>query len=179
MGRSVKVAFCGMAAAFSAVILFLTGIVPVGRMALAALAGLVLIAVVTEFGAKWAWPVYIAVSLLAVLLVAYKQAVIGYILVLGCYPILKAVIEGKTKKAVGFLLKLVFFNAAAVIDFWACTVILNVPRANYQVFGVHLLWLLLLGANVVFLVYDYALSLLAAEYFHKIHPAVRRIFHLH
>lgn len=64
MSRSIKVAFCGMAAAVSAVLLFLTGIIPVGRTALAALSGLVLIAVVAEFGPGWAWPVYAAVSLL-------------------------------------------------------------------------------------------------------------------
>lgn len=178
MSRSIKVAFCGMAAAISAVLLFLTGVIPIGRTGLAAIAGLVLIAVVAEFGQAWAWPVYVAVSLLGGLLAAYKQAVLAYILIFGCYPILKAVIENRTKKTVGFLLKLVFFNAAAVLDFLVCTALLGVPKSSYHIFGMNVPWVLLLAANFVFLVYDYALSLLAAGYFQKIHPTVRKIFHL-
>ena len=178
LSRSIKVAFCGMAAAISAVLLFLTGVIPIGRTGLAAIAGLVLIAVVAEFGQAWAWPVYAAVSLLGGLLAAYKQAVLAYILVFGCYPILKAVIESRTKKTVGFLLKLVFFNAAAVLDFLVCTALLGVPKSSYHIFGMNVPWVLLLAANFVFFVYDYALSLLAAGYFQKIHPTVRKTFHL-
>lgn len=177
MNRSVKVAFCGMMAAGSIAVLFLTGVIPFGRMALAGLAGLLLIAVVTEIGTPWAWSVYAAVSFLSVFLVAYKHAVVAYILVLGCYPILKAVIEKRAKKWICVVLKLVYFNAAAIFDFWIAVTLLSVPRSSYQFLGMNMPWLLLLGASAVFLVYDYALSLLAIGYFERIHPIVRKVFH--
>jgi hypothetical protein len=177
LSRSVKVAFCGMMAAGSVAALFLTGVIPFGRMALAGLAGLLLIAVVTEIGTPWAWSVYAAVSFLSVFLVAYKHAVVAYILVLGCYPILKAVIEKRMKNWSSLVLKLVYFNAAALLDFWVAVTLLSVPRSSYQIFGMNLPWLLLLFANAVFLVYDYALSLIAIGYFERIHPIVRKIFH--
>ena len=166
-----------MMAAVSIAVLFLTSIIPFGRTALAALAGLLLIAVVTEIGTPWAWCVYAAVSFLSVFLVAYKQAVLAYILVLGCYPILKAIIEKKSKKWLGVILKLVFFNAAAIVDFWVAVTLLSVPKSSYKIFGMNMPWLLLLGASAVFLVYDYALSLLAIGYYERIHPIVRKVFH--
>lgn len=177
MSRSVKVAFCGIMTGGSIAVLFLTGVIPFGRMALAGLAGLLLIAVVTEIGTPWAWSVYVAVSLLAVFVVAYKHAVVAYILVLGCYPILKAVIEKRIKGWCSLALKLVYFNAAALLDFWVAVTLLSVPRSSYRIFGMNLPWLLLLIASAGFLVYDYALSLIAIGYYEKIHPIVRRVFH--
>ena len=178
MNRSMRLAFCGMVTAVSVVILFLTGIIPIGEYALPALAGLLLIAVMVELDSRWAWSVYLAASLLSALLSADKEAVLCYVLLFGCYPILKALIERKAKKAVAFLLKLAFFNAAAILEFYLAVALLHVPQGSFEIFGVNLPWLFLLAGNAVFLVYDYAVSLLVTAYFKKFHFAVKKWLHL-
>lgn len=178
MNQSMRLAFCSMVTAVSVVVLFLTGVVPIGKYALPALAGLLLIAVVVELGFRWAWSVYAAVSLLSALLAADKEAVLCYVLILGCYPIIKAAIEKRTKKAVGFLLKFAFFNAAAILEFYIAVLLLNVPRDSFEVFGVNAPWLFLLAGNVVFAIYDYAASLLVTGYYRKFHAAVNKWLHI-
>ncbi len=73
LNRNMCLAFCGMATALSTVIIFLTGIIPFGRTALLVLAGVLLVVVVAELGTKWAWSVYLAVSILSALLAANKE----------------------------------------------------------------------------------------------------------
>lgn len=174
MNRNMSLAFCGMTTALSTVLVFLTGIIPFGRTAFLALAGVLLIVVVSELGAKWAWSVYLAVSILSALLAANKNMVLGYVLLFGLYSILKALIEKKTKKITAFLLKLVFFNAATVLESYLAVALLHLSPESYKVFGVSLPWLFMIWWNLGFLVYDYALSLLVISYFKKIHPFVKK-----
>lgn len=177
MNRSMRVAFCGMATALSVVLVFLTGIIPIGEYVLPALAGLLLIAVVVELGQRWAWSVYAAVSLLSALLSPDKEAALCYILLFGCYPIMKSLIEKKAGKA-AVLLKLAVFNAAAVLEFFLAVWLLRVPQDSFRIFGVNLPWLFLLAGNAVFLLYDYAMSLLVTAYFQKFHFTVKKLFHM-
>lgn len=164
--------------ALSVVLVFLTGVIPIGEYVLPALAGLLLVAVVMELGPQWAWSVYLAVSLLSALLAPDKEAVLCYILLFGCYPILKSLIEKRAGRAASLVLKLCVFNAAAVLEFFLATALLHIPQDSFEIFGVNLPWLFLLMGNVVFLIYDYALSLLVTAYFKKFHFTVEKIFRM-
>lgn len=164
----------GMVTALSTVLLVLSGIVPFGRTAFLALAGLLLVVIVAELGFKWAWSVFLAASILSALLAPNKEMVLNYILIFGCYSILKALIEKKYKKITAFLLKFVFFNVVTVLEIYLSVVFLHLPRENFEIFGVSLPWLFLIVWNISFFVYDYALSLLIILYFKKIHPAVKK-----
>ena len=64
----MKLAFCGVMAALSTVLLFLTGVAPVATLALPAIAGCLLIPVVVEAGLPWAFGVYGVCSVLSFLL---------------------------------------------------------------------------------------------------------------
>lgn len=174
MYRSVRLAFCSLSAAVSVVLIFLTGAIPIGTYAIPALAALPQLAVVIEFGTGWSWPVYAAVSLLSFFLAGDKEALLWYVLFFGCYPAVKSALERKSRKPVSVFLKLVFFNAAAIAEFCLAMWLLNVPESSYSIFGVCLPWLFLVAGNIVFAVYDYALSLLAAAYFRKVHPRVAK-----
>ena len=57
MKLSTKVAFSGVMAALSLVLLFLGGVVPVATIALPATAGCLLIPVVVEVGLSWSFGV--------------------------------------------------------------------------------------------------------------------------
>ncbi len=179
MSHSLRLAFGAMITAISTVIMVLSGIIPIGTYAIPGLAGAFLICAVIELGSGWAWAVYAAVSLLAVLLAGDKEAVLCYILLFGCYPIVKAAIEHKTKKPVQILLKFVFFNAAAILEFYLAVYLLHVPQESFVIFGVNMPWLLLLLGNAIFIIYDYTLSLLVTAYLRKFHSSVSRWLHIH
>ena len=69
MKNSMKVALCGVMAALSTVLLFLTGAAPVATLALPAIAGCLLIPVVVEVGLSWSFGVYGVCGVLSLLLV--------------------------------------------------------------------------------------------------------------
>lgn len=177
MERNIRLAFCSMATAVSVVIMLLTGIIPIGTYMLPAFAGLPQIAVLTEFGTCWAWPVYAAVSILSFFLAGDKEAALWYVLFFGCYPILKMLFEKRFSVPITFVLKFLLFNAAAVLEFMLAMWILNVSVEEYEIFGIQSPWLFLAVGNVVFAIFDHAFSLLMTSYYRKIHPHVLRWFH--
>ena len=92
MKNSMKLALCGVMAALSTVLLFLTGAAPVATLALPAIAGCLLIPVVVEVGLPWAFGVYGVCSVLGVFLAPDRQALLFYVLFFGHYPALFAVL---------------------------------------------------------------------------------------
>ncbi|MCY1714212.1 hypothetical protein [Caproiciproducens galactitolivorans] len=170
MKKSFRLAFCGIITALCTVLMFLTGLISIGTYALPALSGVLLIAVVIEFGKSWAWPVYIAVSVLSLLLAGDKEAAMLFILFFGYYPILKSQIEKIHNRATVYLLKFAVFNVSMILGFFIGIQLLSVPKDSFTVRGIYLPWAFLLLGNFVFAVYDYALSLLVVSYFQRFHP---------
>lgn len=175
--RSARLALNGMVVAVSTVLMFLTGLVPAGSYAIPALAGVPMMFVVIESGTGWAWAVYSAVTLLSFLVAADKEAALLFFMLFGCYPILKAVCEKKFRRRYAVVLKLLFFNAAACAEYFIAIWLLGVPRDSFTVFGVSVPWLFLILGNFAFLLYDYALSLLAVQYCSKLRLFIRKWFH--
>ena len=103
MKNSMKLALCGMMAALSTVLLFLTGAAPVATLALPAIAGCLLIPVVVEVGLPWAFGVYGVCSVLGVFLAPDRQALLFYVLFFGHYPALFAVLGRIRAKALRYV----------------------------------------------------------------------------
>lgn len=179
MSHSFRLAFCSMTVALGTAIMILTGFIPVGTYALPAFAGILLIAVVVEAGIKWAAGVYVAQSILSVMLAADQEAVLFFILFFGYYPILKNILESRLHQTWSrAAVKLAVFNAAAILEFWLSVKLLGVPVASFSVFGYSVPGLFLLAGNIVFLIYDYAVSLLVLAYFNRFHPIMKKWFHM-
>ena len=176
-GRTVRLAVCSMIAAVGTALMFLTGLIPVGTYAFPALAGIPNVFVVIEFGAGWAWAVYFAISLLSFLIAADKEAVLLFFMLFGCYPMLKAIFERRFPRGAALLLKLLFFNAVICAEYFLAVKFLGVPQESFTVFGVDLRWLFLALGNLAFLLYDYALSLLAVRYYRRLHLLLKKWFH--
>lgn len=68
-----KIALCAIIAALAVMLMLITSLIPVGTYALPCFAGALLIAIVIEYGAKWALGVYAVVSVLSFLLRATKR----------------------------------------------------------------------------------------------------------
>ncbi|OCN02534.1 hypothetical protein A7X67_15250 [Clostridium sp. W14A] len=177
LNHSLRLAFCSVVTALGTAVMFLTGMIPVGTYALPAFAGILMISVVAEAGTGWAFSVYAAQSILSVLLAADKEAVLFFVLFFGYYPILKSLLENHLRRIkLQTAVKLIVFNAAAVLDFCLSVAFLSVPKESFSIFGYYLPWLFLLAGNVVFLIYDYAVSLLVITYFSRIHPMIKKLF---
>jgi hypothetical protein len=172
--NSFRLAFCGIATALCTLLMFLTGIISIGTYAFPALAGVLLIAVVIEFGKTWAWLVYAAGSMLSLFLAGDKEAVVLFIFFLGYYPILKSQIEKIHNRVAAYILKFSVFNVSMVACFFLSIKLLSVPEDSFTVAGIYLPWVFLLIGNIIFAVYDYALSLLVVSYFQRFHPYFRK-----
>lgn len=160
-----RVAFCGVIAALSLVLMMLTSLVPVGTYAFPCFAGIFIAAVVIEYGWKWALGVYTVTAFLSLFLAGDKEAVLYFIAFFGYYPILKGTIEKRVKnRFLQYFIKFAVFNAAAVGSFYAASFLLSVSPDEYTVFGVYVPLAFLAFGNVFFLIYDFAVTVFIAQY---------------
>ena len=128
--KTSKVALCGVIAALSVVVLFLTGVVPVATIALPAVAGCFLIAVVAETDVRSGVAVYAIVSVLAALLVPDREATLFYIVFFGYYPALYGTLSRIRNSVARWAAKLLVFNAAAVLEALLAVWLLGIPLAE-------------------------------------------------
>ena len=174
MSKSGKIALGGLLTALGVVLMFLTGLIPIGTYALPAIAGVLLIVAVIEIGAKWAWMIYAAVAVLSLLFAADKEAALLFVLVFGYYPVLKSFLERISNKVLSWISKFAVFNVAVVACFFLAVNFLQLPEDSFTVFGIYLPWVFLILGNAVFLIYDIALSGLVATYVEKLHHRVTK-----
>lgn len=174
MSKSGKIALGGLLTALGVVLMFLTGLIPIGTYALPAIAGVLLIVAVIEIGAKWAWMIYAAVAVLSLLFAADKEAALLFVLFFGYYPVLKSFLERISNKVLSWISKFAVFNVAVVACFFLAVNFLQLPEDSFTVFGIYLPWVFLILGNVVFLIYDIALSGLVATYVEKLHHRVTK-----
>lgn len=175
MNKSIRVAFCGIITAFCTLLMFLTGLIPVGTYALPALAGILMIVIVIEIGASWAWAVYFASSVFALLFAADKEAAMLFIIFFGYYPILKALIERLHNQAIQYVIKFAVFNVSMVLGYYLSIYVIGVPQDSFTVYGIFLPFVYLIAGNVVFAIYDYAVSTLVVTYCRRFHKSISRM----
>ncbi|MCH5299371.1 MAG: hypothetical protein J1E96_06375 [Ruminococcus sp.] len=164
MKDSFRVAFCGLVSALALVLMLCTGLIPVGTYAFPIFSGMLLVAVVIEFGEKWAVAAFAAVSILSLFLAGDKEAVAYFIAFFGFYPIAKSGIERLRSRAVQYILKYALFTVCIVAAFTVCKFVLAIPDEEFTVFGVYVPWVFLLVAEVFFLVYDKCVTVMVTRY---------------
>ena len=174
--RSVKAAFGGVVAAMSIVLMFMTGVIPSLTYAIPAVSGALLMALVVEIGPAFAATVYFSVALLSLFVVADKEAAVMYALFFGYYPIIKGLLEKRLKGFWCWLVKYVIFNIAVITAYFIITKILLISFDDMASFGKWAMPLLLLAGNIVFFIYDIALTRLITAYLLRLRKYVRRIF---
>ena len=87
MKKSIQAALCGLAAALCVTFMFLGGIFYIFAYTVPILLGLVTVMIKKTFGNASAVSVYIAVSILSLMLVPEKETVMMYVLFFGYYPL--------------------------------------------------------------------------------------------
>ncbi len=152
--RVRRLALCAVLTAMSVVLLYLSALLPTGQLAVSAMAALLPAAAVICCGLGWGAGVYVATSLLALLLVPQKGSVLAYCLVLGHYPVFKSLIERLDRLALEWVLKLCLFYALLAVFYFGFSQLflelISVPAQFTLV--------LFLLCGVAFVLYDIAFS---------------------
>jgi hypothetical protein len=171
MKHSFRVAYGGMIVGLSLVAMFATALFPFAEYALPAIAGIFLIGLVVDFGFRSAVVAYVAVSLLSAVIVPNKEAAVLFIAFLGYYPILKGRLEQMKNRIAEWCVKFGIFNFAVLLSYYLMMSVFGLKEVIAEVkafqFGI---WVLLLLANVVFLIYDFALTRLISFFICRIRP---------
>lgn len=174
MKRNVKLTFSAVMSAL-AVVIALMAYFPYLTYALPAMAGLCIMAVLIETDKKWALLTYISSAVLLFFLGEIESKIL-YISFFGYYPILKAVIEKIRKPVIEWIIKEVFFNTIIIAVYSLFSGLLGMESSDFGILGQYGAIILLVGANVVFVLYDICVSRIAGFYLFKIHPKIQRTF---
>lgn len=174
--RIAKLAMAGVFSALALVLLLLTAtpVATVGTAALAALCGL---PVVVESGRRAGWLHFIAVAVLAWLLVPAAEGKVLYTAFFGWYTIAKAWLEQKklsrtVEWGIKFGLFLLAISGAGALWYFLLTPALP-DRAAW--------WMLPVGvvaAAILLVVYDRCLTGLVGMYMSRLHPTLQKMFKL-
>ena len=142
--------------------------------AIPAAASLFIMAVVIELDKKWAVLSFIA-SAIIVFFLAEIESKLMFLGFLGYYPILKAAVERIRKPVFEWIIKILAFNIAVIVIYFAFSSLLNISARDFGVLGEYGIYILLIVGNATFAVYDIALSRLAMAYMFVMHPKIRKI----
>lgn len=176
MNKTKTLAFSGIVSAVSLVLMLIANFVPFADYTAPALAGVALIAIVIESNKRSAFVAYFVVAFLSMILIANKSSAMLFTVFLGYYPIIKSSIEQCKSRIIEWVIKLSIFNAIAFLSYFIMIVLLGFSKILDEYAGVaqYGVIVLLIIANAVFVLYDYALSGVIDVYIKKISPKLRR-----
>jgi hypothetical protein len=163
-----KIAAGGVMAALCVVSLIIAAVLPINKLSLYTLSSFFVSVFVIEYGLKAGWIFYIATSLLSVIIVPDKLAIVPYLIFFGLYGIIKYYIEKLDSILVEYVLKYIYFNAAAGLAYlFASRVIMAEIDIGYA------LWIVIIVLEVLFFIYDYVYTLFIKYYNEKIKKILR------
>ena len=157
--KSRYIAESGLLVALTLVILYATSVIPISTLSILTVASCLIPISIIRTSIKNTILVYAASSVLSFFLFPTNIA-LYYTLFFGVYGIIKYFIEKAKNIPLEILLKLISFNILLAIIYFITKSFLVVISPDLP------LWILWLGTQIVFLVYDYALTL-AISYFLK------------
>ncbi|MCI9425595.1 MAG: hypothetical protein HFF30_08540 [Flavonifractor sp.] len=165
-----RAALAGVFGALSLLTLYISAIVPTGRLGLVAAAGIFPAGAVVSGGLSAGFFCYGAAGLLGLLLLPDKASALLYLLLFGLWPMMKSLIEGLRRLALEVLCKLLFLNGVlSLLWFGLRGVFLPfLPAALSQS------WMVYLVGNVGFFIYDLGFSKLIDFYTVRVDKVLRK-----
>ncbi len=158
-----------------AVVIMLTSYFPYLTYAIPAIAGLCIMVVLIETDKKWALFSYITSSVL-IFLLGETESKLLYIFFFGIYPIIKAIVEKINKPIIEWILKILFLNLAIILAYTILSKLYGIYFDDMGEFRKYGNIILIALANIVFVVYDIAISRICDTYIYKLHPKIAKIF---
>lgn len=179
--KSKEITLGGIMVALTSIILYSTSIIPINTLTILTIASAIIPVSIIRSNIKTAIFVYIASSLIAFFIVPINISML-YSIFFGLYGIVKFFAE-KSRSKFEMVYKIVFFNVSFVIGFilfekvLGIDIILGVEQILSRFISgdskVIAFALFLIIANLVFLVFDYALTLIITFYMDRIHKKIR------
>ncbi|MCI2106292.1 MAG: hypothetical protein LKK00_06165 [Intestinimonas sp.] len=165
-----RVAQTAMMTGLSLLILWLSCLIPSGKLGIVAAAGLAPAAATVSGGVGAGLLCYAGTALLSLLLLPDKANALLYLIFFGLYPMVKCGIEQLRRFWPELLLKLLFFNGVLS----ACWFLLRWILMAEAVLSNVALWVVYLLGNVIFLFYDFGFSRLITFYSIRMNPFIKR-----
>lgn len=159
LNRAKRIALMGVLLALVVITLYAESVIPTGKLSLYALSSFFTAVVIIEAGIKSGWLFYVSASLLSLILLPEKLAIIPYVVFFGVYGIIKYYIEKACGKLTGYVLKFLVFNASVLISY-----LFAKNFISQEAFEALPLWVAIPVLQFIFFVYDYVYSLFI-EYF--------------
>ena len=164
-----RLTVCAMLAALGVVLLWIGSILEVAEISMAVIASLLCVVAVIEYGGVAPWLVFAATGALGLILLPNKGIAVTYLLFFGYYPIIKEKIERRTRGGRWVLKELIFH--VALIALAAVWKWLLMPTAEMP--STILLVAFLVLCEVVFVLYDVALTRLISFYMFRLRQRFR------
>lgn len=174
MKQNTKITLSAMMAALATAFMLLSYF-PYLTYAIPAVAGLFIMVTVIEINCKWAAGAYLSSAVL-VFLLAEPESKLLYITFFGYYPIVKALLEKFRKPVAEWAVKILLFNSAVLLVYFVFAGAFGVSVEDFGEWGKYgAIGLLGLG-NIVFVLYDIAVSRMAMVYMAVLHPKLKKLF---
>ena len=161
-----------MLAALGVVFLAIGALIEVLDISMAVIASICVIIAVIEYGKGASWMVFGVTSLIAFIIVPSKLPVIFYALFFGFYPILKEILERRNKIICWILKELIFNVCLAII----LVIYFMLFFQNNLKIPIDFHWLVvsvIALCEIVFIIYDIALSKMISFYIFNIRRRLR------
>ena len=172
--QSMTVAFCGMAAALSAVIMLIGGVIPIATYAVPMLCGTLLLPILIEFGKRAAWATFFSVALLSLILGFDKEAAFFYLFI-GYYPILKWPMDRLRPKGKRILCKGLLFTCAIGVMYGILFLLFPMEAMveEFREMGIFLSIIFVIAYVGCMFLYDAMLVRLLPLYANRVRPKLK------
>lgn len=179
--KAKDIALGGILVALTTIVLYATSILPISTLAILTIASALIPVCIIRSNIQTSIFVYISSSLIAFFLVPINISFL-YFVFFGLYGIIKYFIERIRKEKLEIVLKLVFFNIAFIIGFIIMQNVLGINiiaglevlmsrffDTSGRTIASIILWIV---AQPIFLIYDYAMTMIITFYMERIHKNI-------
>ena len=179
--KAKDIALGGILVALTTIVLYSTSIIPISTLAILTIASALIPVCIIRSNIQTSIFVYISSSLIAFFLVPINISFL-YFIFFGVYGIIKYFIERIRKEKLEIVLKVVFFNIAFIIGFIIMQNVLGINiiaglevlmsrffDTSARTIATIILWIV---AQPIFLIYDYAMTMIITFYMERIHKNI-------
>ncbi len=179
--KAKDIALGGILVALTTIVLYATSILPISTLAILTIASALIPVCIIRSNIQTSIFVYISSSLIAFFLVPINISFL-YFVFFGVYGIIKYFIERIRKEKLEILFKLLFFNIIFIIGFIIMQNVLGINiiaglevlmsrffDTSARTIATIILWIV---AQPIFLIYDYAMTMIITFYMERIHKNI-------
>lgn len=154
MNKTLYIARGGLYTALGVIFIYLSTVSPTSKIYILGIASCIIPLSIITTDMKSSFFIYLATSLLSILIIGFKGSVAAYIAIFGLYGFAKYYIERLRNTALEIILKLAFFNGTVGILYLLFKVFfVGILKVDIPIYVV------IIMLQFVFLVFDYALTL--------------------